>query len=74
MSPAKKRKIDISIADFALRERAAIDLARGADPLDVYEYAPDQAFDRETEHLAEIFRDVFRRRAERARGSRERKF
>ena len=69
MSPAKKQKIDIDIADFALKERAAMDLARGADPIEVYEYAPDKAFDRDTEQLAEIFRDVFRRRAERRRGN-----
>ncbi len=67
MSLTKKQKIDISIADFALIERAAMDLARGVDPIEVYEYAPDKAFDRETEQWAEIFRDVFRRRAERRR-------
>lgn len=71
MSLTKKQRMAISIANFDLQERAAMDLARGADPIDVYEYAPDKAFDRATEELAEIFRDVFRRRAARRRGAAE---
>jgi len=63
----RTKKEPAALPDFKLMAHCAAALAAGVDPIEIYKYADEYAFDPATERLAEIYRRHKARQAARPR-------